>query len=121
MSLQISNKFNFQEIKTALDNIEAEAAEVESNFKTIDNEIRNSVGPDGSAWDGVSAGEFLASWDQAAGEIQGFKTTLQNQTNNIKLVLEKMEATDNSGSGTIGTNSSISSGGSSSNSVSKLL
>ncbi len=99
--MALANELNFEQIKEILADIKTSSEETRTSLQDIDKEIKESVGTNGTAWDGVAATEFRQSWDELAEKIPSFITTVENQVRNISTVIEKMSATDENGTGTV--------------------
>ncbi|MBR2678060.1 MAG: WXG100 family type VII secretion target [Bacilli bacterium] len=91
-----SNEIDFEGIKTIIDRLKRAVEQAESSLDTIDNEIVEAVGVEGRAWTGESAQSFRNSWDQLSCNIKEYKTTLNNQINNVQLAVDKMSQTEES-------------------------
>ena len=99
--MALENQFDFEEMQKILDNLRNEADVVQSSLRTMDDEIKEAVGENGRAWDGVSAQEFRNSWDELAENINGFKETIASQISNVEQVMNTMQRADESGTGAV--------------------
>lgn len=95
--MALQNIIEYEEIKEQLNIIEKSCEETKVSLDAINNEIINSVGPDGAAWSGAAAAEFRNSWDGLAAEIPTFITFVDSQAKNIDMMLTKTQATDENG------------------------
>ena len=95
--MALANELNFEQIKEILADIKTSSEETRTSLQDIDKEIKESVGTNGTAWDGVAATEFRQSWDELAEELPTFITYVNNQAKNIEMMLTKTKVNDENG------------------------
>ncbi len=99
-----SNLVSYSELESQLSTLIQSAEDTKTNLEAMDTLIDNYVGPAGSAWSGDSATAFKTSWDGLAEEIPDFITTVENQGNNLKMMLDKTKAVDTDADGRVNMN-----------------
>ena len=63
------NKVKYEEIKNKLNELKEVTERVEKNLTNMDSLITETVGQNIGVWDGESANQFRASWNNISNEI----------------------------------------------------
>jgi len=91
------NILDYSGVIEKLNTIKTNCADTESALSSINTEITNAVGPQGTAWQGDSANEFLNSWNELAEAIPSFIQSVNTQATNIETALTESQAADQGG------------------------
>jgi uncharacterized protein YukE len=84
-------------IEAKLKTIQLDGEQTKTNLDGIDKLIQLSVGPGGAAWDGESASQFKASWDELSAELPLFIDSVEKQALNVQTMLTHTKEADQNG------------------------
>ena len=94
-------KLDYSGIEEALGKVIQAGDTTETNLKSIDKLIEESVGDDGYVWAGDAADAFKASWATLAEELPKFIQNVRTQADNIRTAKEITQSKDTTSSGTV--------------------
>ncbi len=94
-------KLDYSGIEEALGKVIQAGDTTETNLKSIDKLIEESVGDDGYVWAGEAADAFKASWATLAEELPKFIQNVRTQADNIRTAKEITQSRDTASSGSV--------------------